>query len=278
MYAPVAAPSVLALTIMARAARRETRIQSISVALQAENPMVFAKLAAGEVRRRSCPRPCCPAREVVSRRARRQPAGQRGFSAVCGFVAALAEAGARVDAANQWRQTPLWQAAGRRDQGNTEIAHILVAAGADFTHADINGNTPLLRAAYVGHRPMVAYLIELGGDPSARNARGETPLWRAVSQKHVETVRVLLAGGADPNTGVGGVTPLEHALKHTGDGTQGAMVALLRANGATGYRRYAASAARHASCSRAAARSAAPARMAASSAPRCAPPAPGGRA
>ena len=97
MYAPVAAPSVLALTIMARAARRETRIQSISVALQAENPMVFAKLAAGEVRRRSCPRPCCPAREVVSRRARRQPAGQRGFSAVCGFVAALAEAGARVE-------------------------------------------------------------------------------------------------------------------------------------------------------------------------------------
>jgi len=160
---------------------------------------------------------------------------------------ALLDAGAKVDAANRWGQTSLWQAAGRRDQGNTEIAHILVAAGADFTHADIDGNTPLLRAAHAGHRPMVAYLLELGADINGRNNRGETPLWRAVTADHADSVRLLLARGADPNDDVGGIAPLEQALIQNADNghpVHGDIVALLRANGATGYAHYAASAAR----------------------------------
>jgi hypothetical protein len=60
--------------------------------------MVSTKLAAGEVWRCSCSRPCCPPRAVVSSRVHgRHPDGQRGFSDGCGFVASLAEAGGRIE-------------------------------------------------------------------------------------------------------------------------------------------------------------------------------------
>jgi hypothetical protein len=60
--------------------------------------MVFAKLAAAEVWRCSCSRPCCLPRAAVSSRVHgRHPDGQRGFSDGCGFVASLAEAGTRIE-------------------------------------------------------------------------------------------------------------------------------------------------------------------------------------
>ncbi|MES1925683.1 ankyrin repeat domain-containing protein [Salinisphaera sp. T31B1] len=170
--------------------------------------------------------------------------GQNGFTALHwaadryhpAIARALLVHGARVDAANKWNQTPLWQAAWQTDQANTEIAHILVAAGADFDHPDIHGNTPLLMAARAGHRPMIAYLLDLGADINARNRQGQTPLYQAVAGGHPGAVRLLLARGAPPDAAVVGQTPLARAV--TDDRPE--IIDLLRANGATGYRRYAA--------------------------------------
>lgn len=155
------------------------------------------------------------------------------------IVRALIAAGANVDAANKWEQTPLWQASWQADQGNTEIAHILIAGGANFRHADDHGNTPLLMAARAGHRPMIDYLLSLGADMAARNDRGQTPLYQAVAGHHAEAVRLLLARGADPDARVGGVAPLALALK----ADDPRIADLLQANGATGYRSFAATAA-----------------------------------
>jgi|GEM_PF-1802140 len=163
-------------------------------------------------------------------------AAQRYHPAV---ARALLAAGARVDAQNKWQQTPLWQASWQDDQGNTEIAHILVAAGADIHKADNKGNTPLLMAALAGHRPMVRYLLELGADMQARNDEKRTALFQAVTGGHEDVVRLLLARGADPNNDTDGTVPLQQALVRG----ERRIADLLQANGATGYRRYAADAA-----------------------------------
>ena len=173
--------------------------------------------------------------------------GRNGFTALHwaakryhpAVARALIAAGAKVDAENKWRQTPLWIAAWQADQGNTEIAHILVAAGADIAHTDHKQNTPLIMAARAGHRPMTGYLLDLGADLTARNDQGRQALFQAVAGGHADTVRLLLARGADPNAEAAGTAPLALAL----DAGRRDIAELLTANGATGYRRYAAAAA-----------------------------------
>ncbi|MES1930660.1 ankyrin [Salinisphaera dokdonensis CL-ES53] len=173
--------------------------------------------------------------------------GRNGFTALHwaakryhpAVARALIAAGAKVNAENKWKQTPLWVAAWQPDQGNTEMAHILVAAGADIGRTDHKDNTPLIMAARSGHRPMIGYLLDLGATIEARNDQGRRALFQAVAGGHPDAVRLLLARGADPNAGAGGVAPLALALE---DGRR-EIAELLTANGATGYRQYAADAA-----------------------------------
>lgn len=160
-------------------------------------------------------------------------AARRYHSAV---LRRLLVAGARVDARNASGQTPLWQAASQNEHGNSEVAHILVRAGADITAAGNRGNTPLSTAARAGHTPVVTYLLDQGADPGQANARGATALYQAVAGNHVDTARVLLSRGADANIIADGRTPLQIALQQ--DHLQ--MANLLHAGGATGYVKYAA--------------------------------------
>lgn len=173
--------------------------------------------------------------------------GRNGFTALHwaaeayhpAIARALIAAGAQPNAANKWEQTPLWVAAWQPEQGNTEIAHILVAAGADPSRPDHKHNTPLIMAARSGHQPMIGYLLDLGADIEARNDQGRTALFQAIVGDHEKTVRLLLARGANPEAAAGGVMPLAYALDHE----RRDIAALLVANGATGYERYAADAA-----------------------------------
>jgi len=173
--------------------------------------------------------------------------GRNGFTALHwsaeryhpSITRALIAAGAKVDASNKWQQTPLWVSAWQPDQGNTEIAHILVAAGADISRTDHKHNTPLIMAARSGHEPMIKYLLDRGADIGARNDQGRRALFQAVAAEHPGAVRLLLARGADPNADAAGIAPLALALKQ---GNRD-IVELLSANGATGYKRYAAQAA-----------------------------------
>lgn len=153
-------------------------------------------------------------------------------------VRQLLSAGANVNARNQWNQTPLWQAAWQAWHDNTEVAHILVAHGAQIDVADEKGYTPLQMAARAGNVPMVSYLLAQGADVNHANNKGRTPLYQAVVGNNLQAAKLLLKHGADPNTQAGDWTPLRVALE---DGHLD-MADLLHSAGAKGYERYAADA------------------------------------
>lgn len=153
-------------------------------------------------------------------------------------VRQLIKANANVNARNQWNQTPLWQAAWQAWQGNTEVAHILVAHGAKIDVADEKGYTPLQMAARAGYVAMVRYLLAQGADVNHANGKDRTPLYQAVLGDHIEVARLLLKHGADPNAKAGEWTPLRVALE---DGHLD-MADLLHSAGASNYERYAADA------------------------------------
>jgi ankyrin repeat protein len=126
-------------------------------------------------------------------------------------VRALLEAGADVRARSQNRFTPLLFAA---QQGNIDIARLLIAAGADPNEAapdGIGGDTNSLRSFKPGteaaallvaidseHPAMARFLLEQKADPNHKGA-GRTALHSAVQRQMPDVVKALLARGADPN-------------------------------------------------------------------------------
>ena len=117
--------------------------------------------------------------------------------------------GATTRSANGF--TPLLFAA---QQGNVEVARLLLAAGADVEEAapeGIGGDTnarvlfregseasALLVAIDSGQADVARFLLERGADPNHDGA-GRTPLHSAVQQELPGVVAALLAAGADPN-------------------------------------------------------------------------------
>ncbi len=69
--------------------------------------------------------------------------------------------------------TPLITAAAR---GNTEVAKLLLDAGADVDAANHDGSTALHTAAFLCRKDIVRALLEHGADTSVRNNTGGTAL------------------------------------------------------------------------------------------------------
>ena len=107
--------------------------------------------------------------------------------------------------------TPLMLAA--RD-GETEIARILVAAGADVNHVGGDGKTALALAIFNGNYEVASFLVDSKADVNKADAQRFTPLFYAVDRRNMETapnfpwmvtadpmplVRKLLDAGANPN-------------------------------------------------------------------------------
>ena len=114
----------------------------------------------------------------------------------------------------------------------TEIAHKLIAAGADVRARNRRGQEPLHYAAVGGpgsrtwnppaQAATIAFLIEAGADPNTADMDGATPLHRAVRTRCAEAVRTLLAHGADPaRKNKSGSTPALLAGLTTGRGGTG---------------------------------------------------------
>jgi ankyrin repeat protein len=76
-----------------------------------------------------------------------------------------------------------------------------VDAGVPADHADADGNTLLMLAAYHGHAGLVRGLADRGADVDRLNARGQAPLAGAVFKGYDDVVATLLAAGADPDAG-----------------------------------------------------------------------------
>ena len=81
--------------------------------------------------------------------------------------------------------------------GDLEIAHLLIAWGADPLVANKDGWTALHTAAWCGHEAVAGLLIDGGADVLAVDKDGSTPLHRAVRKGFEEMARLLIDRGAD---------------------------------------------------------------------------------
>ncbi|XP_043274119.1 ankyrin repeat domain-containing protein 50 isoform X3 [Venturia canescens] len=75
------------------------------------------------------------------------------------------------------------------------VVTILLERGAAVDHQDKDGMTPLLVAAFEGHRDVCELLLEYEADVDHCDATGRTPLWAAASMGHGSVVALLLFWG-----------------------------------------------------------------------------------
>ena len=119
---------------------------------------------------------------------------------------------ARVDARGTGQRTALMQACAA---GNTDIAGVLLDAGADRNAHDAEGMTPLLEAARGAHAGTVLRLAQTRPDVAARDALGRNALvFAAEAGAPPDLLRQLLALGVDAQQADNaGKRALEHALE-----------------------------------------------------------------
>lgn len=126
--------------------------------------------------------------------------------------------------------TPLLYAA---RGGRTEIARLLIAAGAKVNLPDANKITPLLMAVTNNQPDTGDLLIRNGAEINSSDFWGRTPLWAAVEMRDVEysrsgehnvdrerllqLIRELLDKGANPNARTAEVPPTRRFLMGLGD-------------------------------------------------------------
>jgi ankyrin repeat protein len=84
------------------------------------------------------------------------------------------------------------------ENGSTESARLLLAAGARVNDAAADGRSALVTAAFAGHRGVAQLLLNSGADPNAA-AAGYTALHAAALRGDVDLVKALLDKGASPN-------------------------------------------------------------------------------
>ena len=134
-------------------------------------------------------------------------------------VKALVEAGADVNARDEYGNTPLLHTlfllrdgAQEPDEVVVEVMTILIKGGADVNARNEYGNTPLHGFATRRLPEGVEALIEAGADVNARNKHGSTPLHashNSYAPKRAEIIKILIKDGADVNArDESGDTPL----------------------------------------------------------------------
>ena len=136
-------------------------------------------------------------------------------------------AGADVNAPDFGGFTPLMHAAGNR---NVAAVRLLLAKGADVNARSGDGSfqkvkagtialgyfTPLIAAAPVGSRDLIAALLDAGAKVDAVDVRGMTPLMLTIAsdRQDLDAIRLLIARGANVNAkSLAGETALDWALK-----------------------------------------------------------------
>ncbi|MBO4675878.1 MAG: ankyrin repeat domain-containing protein [Elusimicrobiaceae bacterium] len=125
-------------------------------------------------------------------------AAQRDYTKM---AALLINAGADVnaqlaDTAEQNKMSSLLFAA---DNGNVQLAYMLIKAGASVYLADSRGFTPLHRACLMGHPNVAQLLLQAGVDINVVSSLSQTTsLMVAAYAGQVDTVQFLLQKGADP--------------------------------------------------------------------------------
>jgi ankyrin repeat protein len=118
-------------------------------------------------------------------------------TAVIGLLAVLAGPITAQEATLTPGEIALFKAAAL---GELEDAKRLVAEGVFVDVVEPEGRTPLMVAAFDGHRHVVSFLLVEGADVDHKDTHGRTALMYASSGPFVETVGLLLDAGADVDT------------------------------------------------------------------------------
>lgn len=138
----------------------------------------------------------------------------------------LLSAGADVNAKNKAGRTALMVL---DDETPAGIVSILITAGAKVNGKDESGNSPLLIAAGAKNVLVLQALLDAGAKVNATNEEGKTALMIAAEEGYFEIVTALLAAGAEvTNKSDEGKT----ALKLAQDNDYPEIIQLLEAHGA----------------------------------------------
>lgn len=86
-------------------------------------------------------------------------------------------------------------------EGMTEELVGFLDHGLPLDVQDLDGNTPLMLAAYHGHADTVRQLVGRGADVDLHNKRGQAPVAGALFKGEDEVVRLLIGAGADVDAG-----------------------------------------------------------------------------
>ncbi len=112
-----------------------------------------------------------------------------------GLARLMTDAGAVVDAVNDYGVTPLSLAC---DNGAAGMVTLLLEAGADPDVARTTGETPLMTCARTGDVDAVSALLAHGADPNAAESwHDQTALMWAAGEGHTQVARVLVDHGSD---------------------------------------------------------------------------------
>lgn len=121
-------------------------------------------------------------------------------------VRGLIEAGANVNFANFFGQTPLYYAISRfsRDHNytaelliNKAIFALLISKGANVNAKSPNGLTPLHYVVVRSDKDLVELLIKSGANIAAKTNGNKTPLHFACSARNKDIIELLLESGVD---------------------------------------------------------------------------------
>ena len=74
---------------------------------------------------------------------------------------------------------------------NVEVVNMLVHAGGDVNHADIDGISSLIASSRRGHVGIVTLLLAAGADHNVVDISGNNPLVLATETKHKEIVALV---------------------------------------------------------------------------------------
>jgi len=134
-----------------------------------------------------------------------------------------------VNSRDRSGRTAAWLAA---EAGHADMLVLLHKHDADLNLADIQGQTPLLRACYMGHVGIVQFALSLNMRIllEAEDNLGQTPLFIACKAGHVDVVRLLISCHLEQNLELPskeGTTPLFVASEQGAD----AIVRLLVSEG-----------------------------------------------
>ena len=117
----------------------------------------------------------------------------------------LMKNGAQINATNKGERPLLNLACAK---GNIEIVTLLIENGADINKVDVDGRSPLILACRNGITEVAKLLIKQGAEFQQVNREGETPLLAACEQGNIEIATLLIKNGAQINATNKGGRPL----------------------------------------------------------------------